>query len=407
MTKRAQSASPKKDEATGTWGFVVDLGAGPDSKGEWQERRQARRRGFPTKKAAQETLDGMRVDSRAGTYVAPARRTVKDFFEQDWLAAMRRQLAESTWESYERNIRHHVVPAIGGLQLQALDGATLDKLYADLLESGRMRGKQSPGLKPRTVRYIHTILHGALDDAVKWRRVPLNAADQATPPSAKSAKAPEMKTWTGSQLASFLERTSGDRYGYAWAFLATTGCRRGEALGLRWSDVDLDQASVSIRQQVIPLPKASGTGREARIMAGTKGGEARVIELDARSVAMLRVWKKEQARQRLLLDAGYDDHGLIFPRPDGRPQHPEAFSKTFDRRVRQDKFADLPTIRLHDLRHTWATLALEAGVDVAVVSKRLGHSSPVITWSTYQHVRQGMQTDAAERVAQSIFGGGA
>ena len=88
----------------------------------------------------------------------------------------------------------------------------------------------------------------------------------------------------------------------------------------------------------------------------------------------------------------------------GLPFHPEAFSKTFDRRVRHEDFADLPTIRLHDLRHTWATLALEAGVDVAVVSKRLGHSSPVITWQTYQHVRKGMQTDAAEQVADAIFG---
>lgn len=89
---------------------------------------------------------------------------------------------------------------------------------------------------------------------------------------------------------------------------------------------------------------------------------------------------------------------------DGRPFHPEAFSKTFDRRLRLAAFADLPTIRLHDLRHTWATLALEAGVDIAVVSKRLGHSSPVITWQTYQHVRKGMQSDAAERVANAIFG---
>ena len=139
-------------------------------------------------------------------------------------------------------------------------------------------------------------------------------------------------------------------------------------------------------------------------MPGTKGGEARVVELDQRTVTMLRTWRKAQAKARLALGVDYEDHGLVFPRPDGLPFHPEAFSKTFDRRVRQAEFADLPTIRLHDLRHTWATLALEAGVDVAVASKRLGHSSPVITWQTYQHVRKGMQTDAAERVAEAIFG---
>ena len=102
----------------------------------------------------------------------------------------------------------------------------------------------------------------------------------------------------------------------------------------------------------------------------------------------------------------YLDLDLIFPRPDGRPYHPEAFSKTFDQRVRQPAFADLPVIRLHDLRHTWATLALVAGVDVRIVADRLGHSSPMITWQTYQHVIKGMQSDAAERVADLIFGAG-
>lgn len=391
--------APQRDPANGTWWFVVDIASGKDGR-----RQQAKRRGFRTKAEAQAVMDELRVSARQGTFVTHQRQTVKEFLEKDWLPAVRRQLADSTWESYERNVRHHLVPAIGAIHLQALDGGDLNRLYTTLLESGRMRGKQMPGLKPRTVRYIHSILHSALDDAVHWRRVPLNAANQAAPPSAKSAKAPEMKTWTGQELATFLKRTGGDRYGYAWAFLATTGCRRGEALGLRWTDVNLDKGSAAIRQQVIPLPKAGGIGREGRIVPGTKGGEARVIELDRRTVTMLRTWRKAQAKERLALGLDYDDHGLVFPRSDGRPFHPEAFSKTFDRRVRQADFADLPTIRLHDLRHTWATLALEAGVDVAVVSKRLGHSSPVITWQTYQHVSQGMQTDAAERVADAIFG---
>ncbi len=394
-----RSSAPRKDPANGTWWFVVDIASGKDGR-----RQQVKRRGFRTKAEAVAAMDELRAAARQGTFVTPHRQTVKEFLELDWLPAVRRQLAPSTWESYERNVRHHIVPAVGGIHLQALDGGHLNRLYTKLLETGRLRGNQSPGLKSRTVRYIHTIIHSALDDAVKWRRVPLNAANQATPPSAKAAKAPEMKTWTASELAAFLERTAGDRYGYAWAFLATTGCRRGEALGLRWSDVDLDAASVSIRQQVIPLPRPGGVGREGRIVSGTKTGDARVIELDGRTVLLLRTWRKAQTAERLVLDVQYEDFGLVFPRFDGRPFHPEAFSKTFDRRVRLPDFADLPTIRLHDLRHTWATLALEAGVDVAVVSKRLGHSSPVITWQTYQHVRKGMQTDAAERVADAIFG---
>lgn len=214
-----------------------------------------------------------------------------------------------------------------------------------------------------------------------------------------------MHTWTGPQLARFLTGATGDRYGFAWTFMALTGCRRGEALGIRWRDIDLVAGSASIRQQVVLLPKANGVGREGRIVPGTKGGESRVIELDSRTVATLKSWRAQQNAERLLLGAGYTDLHLVFPTPEGIQQHPEAFSKTFYRRVRQASFADLPTIRLHDLRHTWATLALEAGVDVAVVSKQLGHSSPVVTWNTYQHVRKGPQSDAAQRVADSIYGG--
>ena len=391
------NAAPRKDPNNGTWWFVVDL---PDANG---RRRQAKRRGFRTKAEAQAALDELRVSGRQGTFVAPDRQTVAEFLTDDWLPAVRRELAESTWESYERNVRHHLVPRIGRLRLQALDAGHLNALYGDLLAEGRLRGARK-GLKPRTVRYIHTILHAALDDAVRWRRLPINAADQATPPSAKASKAPEMNVWSASELQQFLAAHDGDRLAPAWMFLATTGCRRGEALGLRWRDLDLNASTASIRQQVIPLRKPVGRGTEARIVDRTKGGEPRVIELDTRTVSMLRSWRKRQAEERLACGDGYQNHGLVFPRPDGRPQHPETFSKTFDRRVRESAAEGLPVIRLHDLRHTWATLALKAGVDVKIVSERLGHSSPVITWTIYQHVVRGMQSDAAERVAESIFG---
>jgi integrase len=408
MARSPRSAAPTRDE-NGSWSFIVDLGPGPDLRagheGEWRQRRQARRRGFPTKRAAQEAMEELRVSSRLGGYVPPERLTVREFMAEIRLPSQRSHLAELTYASYERNLRLHVVPNIGGVTLQALDGSQLNRLYARLLESGRKRGGPTPGLSPRTVRYIHTILHAALDEAVKLRRVATNAADQATPPSARKARAPEMKTWTAEELAAFLDGTHGDRYGYVWRFLAMTGCRRGEALGLRWSDLDLrsEPATASIRQQVLPMQRPTGRGREARIVPSTKGGDARVIELDVGTAKLLKSWRRSQGEERLLLGPGYHDLELVFPRPDGEPFHPDVLTKTFDRRLRLARFAHLPVIRMHDLRHTWATLALEAGVDVAVVSKQLGHSSPVVTWNTYQHVRKGMQHNAAERVAATIF----
>src|SRR5437879_11085811 len=116
-----RTAFPQRDPKTGTWWFVVDLPASSDGR-----RRQARRRGFRTKRDAQQALDNLRVARRQGTYVAPARQTLVQFLRVDWLPAVRRELAESTWESYERNIRNHVIPALGGAQLQALDGVMLN-----------------------------------------------------------------------------------------------------------------------------------------------------------------------------------------------------------------------------------------------------------------------------------------
>ena len=441
------TATPRRDAATGTWWFVVDLAPGPKGR-----RRQAKRRGFATKKAAQEALDGIRVAARKGGYVPPARQRLGEFLVDDWLPAVRNRLDIDTWRSYERNIRVHVEPRIGGVPLQSLDAVMLNRFYAELLESGRaerasaprspqlldralklrangatlaataahlreeypqeaatitkdavaamlrrMSGPHptvTPGLKPRTVRYIHTIIHAALKDAMRWSRVPMNAADRADPPSAKASKAPEMSVWTHDQLGDFLEMMQGDRYRVPLLFLATTGCRRGESLGLRWSDVNLDRAVVSIRQQLT----------ESGFKPRTKSDKPRVIELDSETVAELRRWRADQARERLLLGEDYHDHGLVFCFADGRPYNPERFSREFDRRLARPPFRDaLPKIRLHDLRHTWATLALVAGVDVKIVSERLGHSSPMITWQTYQHVIVGMQTDAAERVASLIF----
>lgn len=444
----SRSAGPQRDPKTGTWGFIVDLPPAADGS-----RRQARRRGFPTKKAAQEALDELRTASRKGGYVPPTRQRLGDFLTHDWLPTVRLTLDADTWSSYERNLRVHVIPRIGGVPLQSVDGGMLNRVYVDLLATGRVRTEPTfrysetlrdrvrelrvegvsfaataetlrsefpaeapqitkhavsalarrmaaepvvaaPGLKPRTVRYIHTILHAAFRDAVRWGRIEINPADRADPPSAKSAKSPEMKVWAGDELATFLEMLVGDRYRAPFLFLATTGCRRGEALGLRWSDVDFDRGVVSIRQQLT----SSG------FKPSTKTDRPRVIELDRETAAALKAWRAVQAEERLLLGEAYEDSGLVFCLPDGRPYNPERFSREFERRVTRPPFKEhVPRIRLHDLRHTWATLALIAGVDVKIVSERLGHSSPLITWQTYQHVVVGMQTDAAERVAALIF----
>jgi integrase len=394
--RRASSATPKRG-ADGRWHVWLTTGRTADGK-----RRQVHLQAA-TKRQLTDKVDEVRGAVRTGRYSPPQRQTLADYLTVDWLPVKRRELAESTWEGYARNIRVHIVPALGSELVDRVDAGMLDRFYTDLLSAGRLRGQQSAGLKPKTVRHIHAILSGAFDDAVKARRCPDNPCRNATPPAARMAKSPEMRTWTGPQVRRFLELCEGDWYYPAFYFLAATGCRRGEALGLRWSDIDMERRSFAVVQSVIPLTKASGTGREARVLPSTKSGKPRVVEMDAATVAMLRRWRSAQAEARLGFGPGYADHRLVFCRPDGLPHHPEAFSKTFDRRLRQPAFAELPTIRLHDLRHSWATLALRAGVDVTIVARRLGHSVQVCQ-ATYQHVTTGMQAGAAELVAALIFG---
>jgi len=369
--------------------FVVDLPPGGDG-----HRRQVKRRGFKTKTEAQASLDELRVMARRGSYVAPVRQTLGQFLTDDWLPAIRATIEPSTYESYARYVNIHIVPRIGGIGLQQLNAGVLNRFYADLLDHGRLDGKPG-GLSPRTVRYIHTIIGRALREAVAWDRLTRNVAQAAQPPGTAQAKSPEMRTWDGATVARFLNLVRDDRHYPTWLFLATTGCRRGEALGLRWRDVDLDASKVALRQTV------SAIDHELRVAPRTKTGRPRPVELDGPTVTALRSVRARQAQERLLLGTAYEDNDLVFARPDGRPQHPEHFSMAFDRRVARYK---LPRIRLHDLRHTWATLALSAGVDVKIVSERLGHASAKITWDIYQHVTPTMQANAAETVARLIFG---
>jgi integrase len=352
-----------------------------------------RRRGFKTRAEAQAALDALRVAARAGVVPASTRQTLGRFLTDEWLPAVRMTVEPSTWASYSRYLRLHVLPRIGHLQLTRLDAGVLNRFYADLLEGGRRDGKPG-GLSPRSVRYIHSILGRALREAVAWGLLNRNVVTSAQPPSARAARPKEMRTWGGSTLARFLELTRDHEHHAAWHFLATTGCRRGEALGLRWKDVDLAKGLVSIRQTLAVIE------HEVVIRPTTKSGRSRVVQLDSGTVALLRSRRSLGLRSHLERGAGVDDD-LVFARLDGRLLQPEHVSRAFERAVRR---LGLPIIRLHDLRHTWATLALAAGVDVKVVSERLGHASATITWDIYQHVTPSMASDAAQVVADLIFG---
>ncbi len=171
-------------------------------------------------------------------YVLPVRLTVQEYLQKEWLPAIEATVRETTYRSYAAHVAYHIVPALGSTQLQKLNGAMLNAFYAKLSSDGRVRGEG--GLSPGTVRRVHATLHRALRDAVRWNRLSVNPADAADPPRC-SAERRRLPAWSAEQLFCFLESVKDDRLYGLWHFLAMTGCRRGEALGLRWEKVDLER----------------------------------------------------------------------------------------------------------------------------------------------------------------------
>jgi len=372
-----------------SWSVVIEL----PRESETGKRQQRWHSGYRTKKEAERVRVDLLAKADAGTYVEQHRQTLAQFLN-DWFPAIAPTIRPATLYSYKRNVRLHVVPYIGTLTLQKIDAGTLNALYARLLEDGS-KHQRGGGLSPRSVRYVHTILHRALKDAVRWGRLARNPADAADPPRASASVQPEIRTWSAPELRGFLESLADDRYYAAWVLLSTTGMRRGEALGLRWSDLDFDARRASIRQTVIAVNHEVlfGTPKTA------KG--RRFIELDAGTVAALRAHRQRQLEERLLIGSGWRDLDLVFCKPTGEPLHPERFSRDFAKRVERGGFS---RIRLHDLRHTWATLALGAGVNPKIVQERLGHASVGITLDIYSHATPAMQRDAADTVAALVLG---
>ena len=254
--------------------------------------------------------------SRAGrvrTCARPGNAYRPEYLTDEWLPAIKVTIEESTWASCERYLRLHVIPHLGGVRIEAIDAGMLNRLYADLLHHGRLDGKPA-GLSRQTVRYVHTVLGRALSDAVRWGRIIRNPAQAATPPRAAQTKtkAPEMRTWDADTLGRFLDAERGTRYQVAFLFLATTGCRAGRLSGCAGR---MSTSTPAERRCGKPsAPSLTGSTRSRR-----PSHTERVIDLDADTAAALRSWRTRQAEERLLVGPGYDDRGIVFCRPDGRP----------------------------------------------------------------------------------------
>lgn len=409
---------------SGTWSFVIDMGLQDAQrceecgKREWvgperlktcpecagpmrdtRERRQVVTGGYATQGEAKEARAKELVKLGKGSYRPPERMTLTEYLRDKWLPQVEREtLKPTTVSSYRRHVREHLIGprskpfALGSMQLRRLSLEAIRTHYDMLGEpypverNGRVVIR--PGLGVTSRQRVHACLHRALNDAVEAGYLDHNAAWRAA--RALKSEPVEHEVWSAEELSAFLQSTADDPLFPMWHLLAMTGMRRGEACGLQWGDVDLDAATLTVRRSRVPI---DGRVHES----SPKTRRIRTVDLDPGTVEVLRELRSAAAMRSVetpadLEAATVNPSAYLFVGDDGEPLDPNIASRLFRLAL---EAAKLPHMPLHGLRHTHASVALDAGVPLAVVSQRLGHSNPNITLGVYTHVIRGSQAQAA------------
>lgn len=348
-------------------------------------KRRQRSESFRLRKDAQTRLAAWLAQIDRGTAIDPSKLTVAELL-RTWLDDVAaHSLRPTSLATYRATIENHVIPELGAIAVQKLTAARVQAFYSAKLKAGR---------SPRLVQLCHLRLNQGLNQAVRWSIVPGNVCASVDPPSVTYKQG---STWDRDELRAFLVAARTDTYALLWLILATTGMRRGEALGLRWRDIDLERGVASIQQSVVALHGVS------LIQTPKTPGSRRSIRLVPDAVAALRSFRPQWAATKLAAPPElWEDHGLVFCTELGRPIKPSNIARNYDRIITA---AGVRRIRIHDLRHTHASLLLQAGVPVKVVSERLGHARVSITLDIYAHVLPDMQDHAVEAFS-SIIGKG-
>jgi integrase len=372
--------SVKKDNARGTYFFIVDL---PPVAG---KRQQIRRRGFRLKQDAENAEADVVASLARGTFVRPTKGTVGAYLVEHWLPKKRLELRESTWHGYEKSVRKYVLPHLEDVQMAKLDASTLEGLYTYLRAEGGHEGRP---LSAKTVRNVAGIMTKALKDAARLRLIAHNPASDTELPKAQRS---EMRAWGAEDAESFLAATRGTRLYPLWRLALATGLRRGELCGHRWSDVDLVAGTASVAHT------RTTAGKAITPQPKTDAG-FRTISLDAGTVTVLRAWKKRQLEERMAAGPAWIESPYMFTHEDGQPPHPGWVTKRWNEAV---VAAGVPPIRLHDARHSAASIMLRAMVPTKVVSERLGHANVGITLSVYAHITAQDDQAAADALGVAL-----
>jgi integrase len=334
------------------------------------------------KDKADKRLRALLTDIDKGVFVRPGKSTVAEYLKA-WLADyVKPNLAANTYALYSIICDKHIIPAFGNLALVDLKPTHLQHLYAE---------KQNAGLSNRTVQLIHVTLHKSLKNAVKAGLLSRNVAEAVDTPKIQRR---EMRTMNETDVHIFLEMARNTEYYGLFYTLLFTGMRRGEALALRWSDIDLLLCQLSITRSLQQLRDAEPGNRLTFKQPKTQKSR-RLIALSPSTAAVLREHREAQIKQRQALELpALTDSDLVFSHWNGSPLLPSSITAAWIKLTRR---CGLSGIRLHDARHTHASLMLKQGVSPKVISERLGHASIAITLDLYAHTTKGMQEEAAAK----------
>ena len=329
-----------------------------------------------TRQEVVQRLDRERLRREQGLASLNERQTVAEYL-REWIEAKRYRVRQNTAIRYFAEVRLRLIPGLGKIVLAKLTPQHLQSLYARLLASGTSRSM---------VAYCHHVLYTALEEAMRLGLVVRNVADLVDPPR-KSRR--EMAVYDEDQARKLIATASGDRFEALGVLVLATGMRQGELLALRWSEVNLEKATLTVLATLQQYPGQRPSREETKTTHS-----ARVIALPQTVVKLLVQHRKAQQNEQARLGPAWNARDLVFPNTIGNPMHASSFRSRWWRALVRK--AGLPYIRFHDLRHTAATLLLGRGVPVKVVSEMLGHANVSITLNMYGHVLPHMQQQAAQ-----------
>lgn len=365
-TKRGNYEGSVYRRSDGRWVAAVSLGDGKRVHRYAKTRAEAAAKLAAVLKTAQDQLP-----------IPPERGTVGQFLG-DWLAnTAKRTVRPSTFVSYEGLVRVHLVPELGKVPLIKLSPQHVERM---------INRKLAAGLSPRRVEYIRAVLRRALNDALRWGLVARNVATLVTPPRAERY---EIRPLDPDQARLFLDTVRGDRLEALYSVALAVGLRQGEALGLRWDDVDLDKGLIHVRRA---LQRVDGA---LQLVEPKTTRSRRTVVLPTTVTTALQQHRARQAVERLSAGSLWSGSELVFCTPFGRPLDASNVTHAFQKHLVR---AGLPRQRFHDLRHACASLLLAQGVNSRVVMEVLGHSQITLTLNTYSHVLPSLQLEAAAKM---------